>query len=98
MTRMRKACISDPVTGELVPFPHTSRVAELPTGRRNFSSAKRGKHLLGVSLDRAAEILIWSLADLDELQQSLWMQVRRVVFMIGVKAMLDGTLEREIAR
>jgi hypothetical protein len=49
-------------------------------------------------LDRAAEILIWSLADLDELQQSLWMQVRRVVFMIGVKAMLDGTLEGEIAR
>jgi hypothetical protein len=38
-----------------------------------------------------------ALADLDELQLSMWVQVWRAVIMIGVKAMLDGTLEREIA-
>ena len=48
-------------------------------------------------LDRAAEILTWPAAELDPLRLSLWMQVWRVVFMIGVKALLDGKLGREAA-
>jgi hypothetical protein len=48
------------------------RVAELPAGWRHFSPAEKVKHFLGMSLDRAAEILTWRLADLDELQLTLW--------------------------
>jgi hypothetical protein len=51
-----------------------------------------------MSLDRAAEILTWPRAKLDPLQLSLRMQVWRVVFMFGVRAMLDGTLAREADR
>jgi hypothetical protein len=49
-------------------------------------------------LDRAAEILTWPIAELDPHQLSVKMQVWRVVFMIGVKAWLIGTLGREAAR
>jgi hypothetical protein len=83
MKRMRKAGITDPVTGELVPFPYMPRVAELPPGWRWFSTAEKVEHLLGMSLDRAAEILAWPLAELDPLQLSLRMQVWRIVFMIA---------------
>jgi hypothetical protein len=51
-----------------------------------------------MSLDRAAEILTWPVAELDPLRASLWMQVWRVVFMIGAKAWLNGTLGREADR
>jgi hypothetical protein len=57
--RMRKAGITDPVTGELVAFHSMLRVAELPPGWRWFSTAEKVEHLLGMSPDRAAEILIW---------------------------------------
>jgi hypothetical protein len=96
--RQRKAGIVDPVTGKLVPFPYMPRVAELPPGWRWFSTAEKVEHLLGMSLDRAAEVLTWPLAELDPLQLSLRMQVWRVVFMFGVRAMLDGTLAREADR
>jgi hypothetical protein len=74
------------------------RVAELPAGWRNFSTAAKIQHLLGMSVTRAAEILMWPLADLDELQLSLRTQVWRVVFVIGIRALLDGKLDREAAR
>jgi hypothetical protein len=38
-----------------------------------------------MSLDRAAGILTWPIAELDPLRLSLRMQVWRVVFMIGAK-------------
>jgi hypothetical protein len=50
-----------------------------------------------MSLDRAAEILTWPLAELDPLQLSLRMQVVRVVFTICMKPLLDGKLDREAA-
>jgi hypothetical protein len=74
------------------------RVADLPPGWRWFSTAEKVQHLLGMSLDRAAEILTCRLADLDELRASLGGQVWRVVFMIGVRATLDGALDREVER
>src|SRR5262245_10859820 len=98
MKRMRKAGITDPVTGEVVPFPYMPRVAELPPGWRWFSTAEKVEHLLGMSLDRAAEILCWPLADLDPLRLSLWAQVWRVIFMVGTKAYLDGKLGCEATR
>jgi hypothetical protein len=92
---MRKAGITDPATGELVPFP-VPRVAELPAGWRRFLTAEKVQLLLGMSLTRAAEILMWPLADLDELQQSLRWQVWRVVFTFCLRAMFNG--ERDCGR
>jgi hypothetical protein len=66
---MRKAGITGPMTGDLVPFPYRPRVANLPAGWRRFSTAEKIEHFLGMSLCRAAEILAWPLADLDELQR-----------------------------
>jgi hypothetical protein len=48
-------------------------------------------------LDRVHEILTWPMAELDPLRLSLRMQVWRVVFMIGMKAMREGKLGRERA-
>lgn len=50
--RRRKAGITDPVTGKLVPFPYMPRVAELPAGWRHFSPAEKVRHLFGMSIDR----------------------------------------------
>jgi len=97
--RMRKAGVSDPVTGELVRFPYMPRVAELPRSWQNFGPAQKVEHLLNMSLDRAAEILSWGpVADLDAHRLHVWLQVWRVVFMIGTKALFDGRLGREAAR
>jgi hypothetical protein len=84
--------------GSVIAFPYMPRVADLPPGWRRWSTAEKVEHLLGMPLDRVAEILSSPPAELDPLRLSLWMQVWRIVFRIGVKAMLDGTLEREAAR
>jgi hypothetical protein len=98
MKRMRKAGITDPVTGKLIPFPYMPRVADLPKGWRRLSTAEKIQHLLGMDLTRAAEILMWPLADLDELQLSLRWQVWRVVFWFGLMAWRDGEFDRDVAR
>jgi hypothetical protein len=52
-----------------------------------------------MSLDRAGEILSWEpVADLDAHRLHVWLQVWRVVFMVGTKALFDGKLERNAAR
>jgi len=97
LKRMRKAGVTHPVTGELIPFPYMPRVAELPPGWRHFTTAQKIDHLIG--LDRAAEILSWGpITELDPLRQSFQMQVLRVFLLIGLKAVLDGTLAREATR
>jgi len=53
MKRMRKAGVTDPVTGEFVAFPYMPRVAELPPGWRHFTTAQKIEHLIG--LDRCRE-------------------------------------------
>jgi hypothetical protein len=95
--KRRKAGVTDPVTGELVPFPYMPRVAELPAGWRHFTTAQKIDHLIG--LDRCYKIMSWGpITELDPLRASFRLQVFRIVFPICVKATLDGTLEREIAR
>jgi len=97
LKRMRRAGVTDPVTGEVVPFPYMPRVADLPRNWRHFTTAQKIEHLIG--LDRVAEILSWGpITELDPLRQSFQMQVLRVFLLIGLKAMLDGTLAREAAR
>src|SRR6516225_5720355 len=74
--RMRKAGVSDPVTGELVRFPYMPRVAELPRSWQNFGPAQKVEHSLNMSLDRAAEILSWGpVADLNAHRLHVWLQV-----------------------
>jgi hypothetical protein len=51
-----------------------------------------------MSLDDIYEIMSKPIGERDPLCQSVRMQVTRVVFMIGVKALLDGKLGREATR
>jgi hypothetical protein len=51
------------------------RVADLPRDWRHWSPAVKIEHLLGVSLDRAGQILCWSPLSLDPLRLSLWFEV-----------------------
>jgi hypothetical protein len=80
----------------VIAFPPMPRVADLPPGWRHFSAARKIEHLIG--LDRCYKILSWPLAGLDPARLSMKIQVIRIVFRICVKAMLDGTLERDAAR
>ena len=80
--------------GSVIAFPYMPRVADLPPGWRHFSAAQKIEHLIG--LDRCYEILSWGpITELDPLRQSFPMQVMRVVLPIGIKAVLDGSLDRE---
>jgi hypothetical protein len=84
--------------GSIITFPRMPRVAELPRGWRNFGPAQKVEHLLNMSLDRAVEVLSWGpVADLDTHRLHVWLQVWRVVFMIGTKALFDGKLGRDAA-
>ena len=97
MKKMRKAGVTDPATGEHVPFPRMPRVAALPPGWRHFSTAAKIEHLIG--LDRAIAILSWGPIDkLDSLGRSYQAQVQRIMLSIAVKALVQGKLDRELAR
>ena len=97
LKRMRKAGVTDPVTGELIPFPYMPRVADLPRAWRRFTTAQKIDQLIG--LDRCYNIVSWGpITELDPLRASFRWQVDRVLWSICIKATLDGPLEREIAR
>jgi hypothetical protein len=51
-----------------------------------------------IGLDRAARILSWPIEKLDPLRASYWLQVHRLLWRIGIPAMMRGNLGREIAR
>ena len=83
--------------GRIITFPYMPRVADLPSGWRHFSAAQKIEHLIG--LDRCYEILSWgSITELDPLRRSFQWQVMRVFLSICIKAALDGSLDRELAR
>ena len=82
--------------GSTIAFPYMPRVADLPKGWRHFSAAQKIEHLIG--LDRCYEIVSWPWAGLDPLRRSMQLQVMRVLLPIGIKAVLDGSLDRELAR
>jgi hypothetical protein len=97
MKRMRKAVVTDPVTGELVPFPYMPCPAVLPPRWRHFSTADKIERLIG--LDRAIAILSWGPIDkLDPLRRLYQVQVIRIMLSIAGKAMVQGKLDRELAR
>jgi hypothetical protein len=72
------------------------RVSDLPSDWRHFSAAQKIEHLIG--LDRCYEILSWSCDGLDPLRCSMQMQVIRILLRIGISVVLDGSLDRELAR
>src|SRR5215468_10754071 len=82
--------------GTVIAFPYMPRVADLPRGWRHFSAAQKIEHLIG--LDRCYEILSWPWTGLDPVRRSMRMQVMRVLLAIGIKAVLDGSLDRDLAR
>ena len=83
--------------GSIIAFPYMPRVADLPPGWRHFSAGQKIEHLIG--LDRCYEILSWRpITDLDPLRRSMQMQVMRVLLPIGIKAVLDGSLDRDLTR
>jgi hypothetical protein len=84
--------------GRIIAFPYMPRVADLPSGWRHFSAAEKIEHLLGITLDDMDEILSWPIAELDSFRLSVRLQVMRIIFAIGVKALLDGKLDCEAAR
>jgi hypothetical protein len=83
--------------GTIIAFPYMPRVADLPRAWRHWSPAEKIEHLLGMTLDRAHEILSWPIAELDPFRLSVRMQVMRIV-LAGAKLLLDGKLGREAAR
>jgi hypothetical protein len=100
LKRQRKAGAVDPVTGERVPFPRLThpRAGLSNPEWRGLGPGEKIERQLGMSLERANEIMSWPLARCDPAQLAVQMQVCRVVFTISMKAHLDGTLAREAAR
>ena len=83
--------------GSVIAFPYMPRVADLPPSWRRFSAAQKIEHLIG--LDRCCEILSWGpITELHPLRQSFQWQVMRILWRICIKAVLDGSLDRELAR
>jgi hypothetical protein len=83
--------------GSIIDFPFMPPVADLPAGWRHFSAAQKIEHLIG--LDRCYEILSWGpITHLDLVRRSMQMQVMRILLPIGIKAVLDGSLDRDLAR
>ena len=69
-----------------------------PRDWRVWSPADKLEYLFGMSLDDIYKITSWPIGERDPFRLSVRMQVTRVVFAIGVKALLDGRLGREAAR
>jgi hypothetical protein len=99
LKRQRKAGAVDPVTGERVPFPRLThpRAGLSHVEWRALSPDGKIERLLGMSIGRAAEIMSRPLAECDPARLAVNMQVWRVVFMIGTKALFDGKLGRDAA-
>ena len=86
--------------GSVINFPRlTHPRADLPHAEwRGLGPAEKLERLFSMSLDDLYAIMSWPIEELDPFRLSIRMQVTRVVFMVGVKAMLDGKLSRDAAR
>jgi hypothetical protein len=86
--------------GSVIAFPRLThpRAGLSHAEWRALRPAEKIERLLNISLDHAAEILSWGpVTDLDAQRLYVWLQVWCVVFMIGVRALLNGKLGREAA-
>jgi hypothetical protein len=98
--RARKATAAADGGSSVVAFPRLNHPrAGLSNAKwRALAPAEKLERLFGMSLDDIHEIQSWPIGELDPIRLSVRMQVTRVVFMIGLKAHLDGTLARAAAR
>jgi hypothetical protein len=86
--------------GSVIAFPRlTHPRAGLSHAKwRALGPAEKIERLFGMSLDDLYEIMSWPIGELDPFRLSVRLQVTRVVFMIGTKALFDGNLSRDAAR
>jgi hypothetical protein len=86
--------------GSVIAFPRLThpRAGLSHAQWRTLGPAVKIERLFGMSLDDLYEIMSWPIGELDPFRLSVRMQVARVVFMIGAKALFDGKLGREAAR
>ena len=86
--------------GSVISFPYLShpRAGLSHAEWRALGPGEKLERLFGMSLDDLYEIMSWPIGELDPVRLSVRMQVIRVVFVVGAKAHLDGTLGREAAR
>jgi hypothetical protein len=98
LKRQRKLGVCDE-DGSVIAFTRLShpRAGLSHTEWRALSPGEKIERLFDMSLDDLYEIMSWPIGELDPFRMSARMQVTRVVFMVGVKAMLDGTLGRQAA-
>ena len=98
LKRQRKL-VARAVEGSVIAFPRLShpRTGLSHAEWRALSPGEKLERLFGISLERMAEILAWPVAELEPPALALRGQVFHV-FMIGAKALLDGSLGREAAR
>jgi hypothetical protein len=92
---------ASPPKTEAIAFPRLThpRAGLSHAQWRALGPAEKIERLFGMSLDDLYEIMSWeAIVELDPFRLSVRMQVTRVVFQVGVKAMLDGTLGRAAAR
>jgi hypothetical protein len=85
--------------GSVIAFPYLShpRAGLSHAEWRALGPGEKLERLFGMSLDDLYEILSWPIGELEPFRLSVRVQVWRVVFMIGAKALLDGRLGREAA-
>ena len=97
--RARKAAVRAE-DGSVIAFPRLShpRTGLSHAEWRALSPAEKIERLFDMSLDDLYESMSWPIGELDPFRLSVRTQVTRVVFMIGAKALLDGSLGREAAR
>jgi hypothetical protein len=94
LKRQRKAAVRGADGGVIAFSRLTHPRAGLSDAQwRALSPDEKVERLLNMPLDRAAAILTWPVGELG--RDSLWMQVWHVVFMMGVKGMLEGKLGRD---
>jgi hypothetical protein len=77
--------------GSVIAFPRLThpRAGLSHAEWHGFGPAEKIERLLGMSLDHAAEILSWGpVADLGAHRLHVWLQVWRVVFMVGTRRCL----------
>jgi hypothetical protein len=86
--------------GSVITFPHLThpRAGLSHAQWRALGPAEKIERLFGMSLDDLYEIMSWPIGELDPFRLSVRMQVTRVVFMVGTKALFDGKLSRDAAR
>src|SRR6516165_6809566 len=101
LKRQRNRGVRDKDGRVVIAFQHLShpRAGLSHAEWHALGPAEKLERLFGMLLDDLYEIMSWEpIAELDQFRLSVRVQVVRVVFTICVKAMLDGTLDREAAR